>query len=91
MAEQASSILEDVASLKTYQPIMMLNQLQGKVPLFLIHPGRGGAESYKNLSSLFEDNNKLISAVYGIESYNMAHLDLPITDMRLLAKNTLNI
>ena len=86
IAEQASSIGEDEESLKTYQPILILKELEGNVPLFLVHPGTGGAEAYRDLSVLFKNANKLISGVFGIESYNLNHLDKPISNMKLLAK-----
>ena len=85
IAEQAASIEKDEESLKVYQPILNLRELKGNVPLFLVHPGNGGAESYRDLSVLFKNANKLISGVYGIESYNLNHLDKPISNMKLLA------
>ena len=85
IADQAVSIAEDVESLKTYQPILKLNELEGEIPLFLVHPGGAGAEAYRDLSVLFKNTNKLISGVYGIESYNLNHLDQPVSNMKLLA------
>ena len=85
IAEQAASIGEDEDSLKSYQPILDLRKLEGNVPLFLVHAGNGGAECYRDLSVLFKNANKLISGVYGVESYNLNHLDKPISNMKLLA------
>ena len=79
VAEQAASIMEDAVSLKTYQPILKLNALEGEAPLFLVHPAEGGAEVYQDSSLLFKNANELISAVYGVEHYNFSHLDQAIS------------
>lgn len=42
----------------TTQPILNLKELEGEVPLFLLHPGTGGAEGYRDFAMLFNGAKK---------------------------------
>ena len=85
IAEQALSIEKDRFDLKEYQPMLKLKAFKGETPLFLVHPGSGGAEVYSDLSNVINQDQPLMSALYGVESYNLYNLDQPITHMALLA------
>ena len=86
IAEQAASIEEDESSLKEYQPIIKIKELDGDLPLFLVHPGTAGAEIYLDIGKVFGNKNTLLGSIYGIEYYNLNHLDNPIDDLKLIAK-----
>ena len=85
IAEQALSIEKDRFDLKEYQPMLKLKAFRGEIPLFLVHPGLGGAETYTDLSNVINQDQPLMSALYGVESYNLYNLEQPITHMALLA------
>ena len=87
ISDQIASIFDKPEFLKGYRYIFKLKELGGgNIPLFLVHPGGGGAECYRQLVTLFNNLNKHISGVYGVESYNINHLDQSINDLKLLAK-----
>jgi amino acid adenylation domain-containing protein len=83
IAVQAESLGGDISSLLTFKPVSTFNAGESRrVPLFLIHPSGGGAEYYASMKHLLDPDQPL----YGVESYNLNHLDDPETDLKELAK-----
>jgi len=50
-----------------YEPLLTFNEGGSKTPLFLIHPGHGGAEAYIELANLFKKDQPL----YAVESQDI--------------------
>ena len=69
----------------SYQPIIKFNESREKPNLFMIHPATAGCEVYSNIAISFENH----FSCYGVESYNIHHVD-KINSLNELALNYIN-
>nr|WP_292010133.1 non-ribosomal peptide synthetase [Chryseobacterium sp.] len=64
-----------------YQPVIKMNNSQGEMSMFMIHPGMAGCQVY---SSLAEKLSPLYQC-FGVDSYNLHHEE-HITSLRSIAE-----
>ena len=65
-----------------YQPLLTFNRNGRKIPLFLVHPGGGGAAAYVELAAAMDKEQPL----HAIESYNLYSGERMIESIQGLAE-----
>lgn len=82
----ANPVLSDLASLEgllsDYTVIRGLNTKRAAPYLYIVHPGNGGIEAYREMGNLFSDR----TSIFGIDNFNLSNPSHAIDSMENLAK-----